>query len=193
MNQDTKSLSKIAIALNKAQSVMSGAKKGKNNPFFKSKYADLSSVFESIRETFAENGLSITQTMDVLESGRMVLKTKMLHVSGEFIDSTMMLPDLTDPQKIGSAITYFRRYSLMAIAGIPAEDDDGNSASRSSAPTINTEQIETIEKLINGHHDIREQVLKNCNGDFATITLARFGGALQWIKKLVEAKEMEND
>lgn len=123
------SIDKLAEALSSAQATMSGAKKDKANPFFKSKYADLSSIFEAVKEPFAENGLCITQIMEVLESGRTVLKTMLMHKSGQSIVSSMILPDIADPQKLGSAITYFRRYSLMSIAGIPAEDDDGNSAS----------------------------------------------------------------
>jgi hypothetical protein len=123
-------IGKLAEALSTAQATMSSAKKDKNNPFFKSKYADLTSIFEAIKEPFAENGLCVTQIMDVLESGRMVLKTVLMHKSGQSIVSSMILPDIADPQKLGSAITYFRRYSLISIAGIPAaEDDDGNSAS----------------------------------------------------------------
>jgi hypothetical protein len=122
-------INKLALALNKAQTSMTAAKKDKSNPFFKSKYADLSSVFLAVKDAFSENGLSVTQLMEVRDDGRMILKTILLHASGQNLESCMCLPDIQDPQKIGSAITYFRRYSLMSIAGIPADDDDGNTAS----------------------------------------------------------------
>ena len=120
--------SNLAMALSKAQGVMGGAKKSSTNPFFKSSYADLSSVFDAIREPFSEFGLSVTQTIDVLDNGKQILCTRLMHVGGEFIDSKMLLPIELNPQKLGSLITYYRRYSLMAICGIAAEDDDGNQA-----------------------------------------------------------------
>mgnify|MGYP003647753682 CR=1 FL=1 len=127
--QTQQGLSQIATALCKAQGVMTGAKKGKQNPFFKSTYSDLASIFDAIREPFHSNGLSVTQTMEVLPTGVQLLCTRLLHNSGEYIDSKMLLPPEGNPQKLGSLITYFKRYSLMAIAGVPSEDDDGNSAS----------------------------------------------------------------
>lgn len=178
----------LAAALSKAQSVMSGAKKDKKNPFFKSAYADLASVFDAIREPFAENGLSVSQTMDVLECGRQVLVTLLLHESGQCIEGRMLLPDDPNPQKMGSAITYFRRYSLMAIAGIPAEDDDGNAAAKAAPEYITAEQVAAMEELINGNTKVRELVLQHCKGDFGSITVDRYPGAINWIKRLLEEK-----
>ena len=83
-------ISNLATALCKAQGVMGGAKKTSNNPFFKSKYSDLASVFDTLRIPFASNGLSIVQLMDVLDSGVTVLITRLMHVSGESIDSKMI-------------------------------------------------------------------------------------------------------
>lgn len=182
-------LSNIASALSKAQAVMTGAKKDKLNPFFKSKYSDLSSVFDAIREPFAENNLSITQTMDILDSGIQVLRTRLMHSSGEYIDSKMLLPTEPNPQKMGSLITYLKRYSLMAICGIPSEDDDGNAASQKAPPPpkyINQKQLCELEELINGNTRVRALVLANCKGDLATITADRFQGAVNWITSEIE-------
>ena len=122
------SIKHLAAALNKAQAEMSGAKKGANNPFFKSKYADLNAVVDAVRIPFAENGLSYSQ-FPVMDDNRVGVETILMHDSGEFIASTLMLPTgKLDAQAAGSAITYARRYSLQSIAGIPAEDDDGNAA-----------------------------------------------------------------
>lgn len=122
------SIKNLAIALNKAQADMSGAKKGANNPFFKSKYADLNAVVDAVRIPFAENGLSYSQ-FPIMEENRVGVETILMHESGEFIASVLMLPmGKLDAQAAGSAITYARRYSLQSIAGIPAEDDDGNAA-----------------------------------------------------------------
>lgn len=161
---------KLAEALCKAQAVMSGAKKDKKNPFFKSSYADLASAFAAIRDPFAANGLSITQPMEVLENGRTLLKTRLMHTSGEYIESTMMLPDIADPQKIGSAISYYRRYSLMSIAGLPAEDDDGNAAVKAvkENPTIDMKTLNSLNEYLNGHDALREEI----KGKFGVLNLS---------------------
>lgn len=122
------SIKHLAAALNKAQAEMSGAKKGATNPFFKSKYADLNAVVDAVRIPFSENGLSYSQ-FPIMDDNRVGVETILMHESGEFIASTLMLPTgKLDAQAAGSAITYARRYSLQAVAGIPAEDDDGNAA-----------------------------------------------------------------
>lgn len=182
-------VSNLATSLAKAQGIMSGAKKSAKNPFFKSAYADLSSVFDAIREPFSKNGLSVTQTMDVLPDGKQVLCTRLLHSSGEFVDSRMLLPTEQNPQKLGSLITYYRRYSLMAIAGIPAEDDDGNVASGKSRPQpdyITSAQVGGLERLINGHDEVRKKFMLACNGNMGSLTVDRYPGAVGWIKELIE-------
>jgi hypothetical protein len=129
------SIKELASALNKAQADMSGAKKGSKNPFFKSSYADLNSVVDAVRIPFSENGLSYSQ-FPIFRDGFVGVETILMHESGEFMSSELLLPmTKQDPQAAGSAITYARRYSLQAIAGIPAEDDDGNSASQSTKKT----------------------------------------------------------
>lgn len=175
-------IAKIAEALNKAQAIMSGAKKDKKNPFFKSSYADLSAVCEAVREPFADNGLSFTQTMSVLDNGRMTITTRLMHLSGEFMDSTMILPDISDPQKIGSAITYFRRYALMGIAGIPAEDDDGNQATASTKkeslkkekqplPKISDDQYYELEEALGDNLALRQNILAYIKKEFGANSL----------------------
>lgn len=127
--EKSESIKELAAALNKAQAEMSGAKKGANNPFFKSKYADLNAVVDAVRIPFCENGLSYSQ-FPIMQENKVGVETILMHESGEWIGSVLLLPMVkSDPQAAGSAITYARRYALQAIAGIPAEDDDGNSAS----------------------------------------------------------------
>lgn len=119
----------IAAALAKAQGAMKAAKKDTNNPFFKSKYADLSSVWDACREQLAKNGLSITQIPYATDTG-VGVKTILMHESGEFIEGFLALkPKDLSPQSAGSAITYARRYALAAMVGVAQEDDDGNEAS----------------------------------------------------------------
>lgn len=121
-------LSELAKALCVAQSQIKGAVKDSANPFFKSKYADLESVWEAIRKPLTDQGLSVVQLMDWRE-GHPVLVTRLLHTSGQFIESVMPLfMKAQDPQALGSAMTYARRYSLAAIVGVPQIDDDGEAA-----------------------------------------------------------------
>jgi len=124
------SLKELAGALCKAQEAMGGAAKGKANPFFKSKYADLGAVIQAIKEPFASNGLSYAQ-FPIENDGRIGIETILMHSSGEWLSQSFTV-QLTkqDAQGAGSAITYCRRYGLQAVAGIPSEDDDGNSASQ---------------------------------------------------------------
>jgi hypothetical protein len=115
----------LALALSKAQAVIQPAIKDKNNPFFKSKYADLSNIWDAIRKPLTDNELSVIQTSQIG-----VLVTILAHSSGEWVKSYYPInPTKDDPQGIGSAITYARRYALAAIAGASTEDDDGNEAS----------------------------------------------------------------
>ena len=140
----------LALALNLAQSQMGGAIKDSSNPFFKSSYADLTSVIKAIKQPFADNGLSYTQ-FPVSVDGRIGVATRLMHVSGQYIESEFALPVVKqDPQAAGSAITYARRYALQSIAGIPTADDDAESAMLRGAidNIINDEKVVTITNLI---------------------------------------------
>jgi hypothetical protein len=128
----SESIKHLAIALNKAQAVMSGAKKSAANPFFKSKYANLEEVIACIKEPFESNGL-----FPITEDDRAGVETIVMHESGEWISGSFMLKcSKLDPQGMASAITYARRYGIQSIAGIPSEDDDGNAASQAPKPAV---------------------------------------------------------
>lgn len=129
--EHSEQLNDLAAALAKAQAVMKHAVKDADNPFYKSKYADLASVAEACREALASNGLSVVQGTQKGDGPAIHLDTMLLHTSGQWMRSTLtMTPTKQDPQGIGSCITYARRYSLSAICGIATEeDDDGNAAS----------------------------------------------------------------
>jgi ERF superfamily len=136
-------LNELAAALAKAQGGMENAAMNRTNPHFKSRYADLASVLDAIRKPLSENGLAITQSMEIREGG-MVLRTVMIHTSGQWLASEYPLPATARPQEMGSAQTYARRYSLAALVCNSAdEDDDANGAetgkqrieSRGRAPT----------------------------------------------------------
>jgi len=121
------SINELAKALCKAQASMKPVIADSENPFFKSKYANLAAVWENCRGPLTSNGLSVVQIIDH-EDSRVVVKTMLLHESGEWISSRLALtPAKNDPQSIGSAITYARRYSLAAMVGVCAEDEDDDA------------------------------------------------------------------
>ena len=121
-------LAKLADALCKAQGQMEGAAKDSVNPHFRNKYADLAAVWDAIRKPLAANGLSIVQFPRTVQQG-VEIETTLLHTSGEFLRDSLWLPcSKVDAQGIGSAITYGRRYALMAVCGIAPVDDDGEAA-----------------------------------------------------------------
>jgi len=118
----------IAQALCKAQGAMGGAVKDSKNPFFKSSYADLTSVIKAIKQPFSDAGLSYTQFPVNNEFGVGVV-TRLMHNSGQWLEMDYVLPIVKkDPQAAGSAITYARRYALQYIAGIPTADDDAEAS-----------------------------------------------------------------
>jgi len=127
----SESIANLATALAMAQMNIKGAIKDSNNPFFKSKYADLSSVVEAIRPAFGQCGLSYIQRVEPSDRDEVRVETILLHASGEWLSCGVLnLPvSKVDAQGYGSALTYARRYSLAAACGVAPEDDDGNAAS----------------------------------------------------------------
>ena len=148
MEDSSVNVDQLATALVKAQQVMEGARKDSENPFFRSKYADLASVWLACRAPLNDNGLSVVQ-LPGFENGVATVTTILLHTSGQWIKGTSGAPIVgkttkdgtvlpADAQSVGSAITYLRRYALAAVAGVVQEDDDGNAASRKARPTHQT-------------------------------------------------------
>lgn len=128
--KQSESISKLAQALVNAQGELRHAKENAVNPHFKNNYADLSSVIDAIRPAFAKFGLAFVQFETFEAPNTVSVETVLMHQSGEFIsEKSGCLAPKSDPQGIGSAITYLRRYSLAALAGITQADDDGNEQS----------------------------------------------------------------
>ena len=124
----SESIAEIAKAMCIVQQTALFAITDSENPFFKAKYADLSSIWSVIREPLTKNGLSVIQTTEPNENGITVITT-LMHTSGEYISGKLFLrPDKPTIQGIGSAITYARRYALSAIMGVCPQDDDGENA-----------------------------------------------------------------
>ena len=126
----SESIAALAAALAKAQGEMENAGKNSVNPHFKSKYADLAEILNTVRPVLSKHGLAVTQ-FPAFEGGTAHVETILTHASGEWMSGTCSAPvQKSDPQGVGSALTYLRRYSLAAVCGLAQEDDDANSASK---------------------------------------------------------------
>jgi hypothetical protein len=126
----------IATALVKAQKAFGPALKTATNPHFKSRYADLSACVEAVMGGLNDNGIALVQQLHEAEHG-VTVETVFIHESGEMLNCGKLFVPATkqDAQGFGSALTYARRYSLMAACGIAPEDDDNNAASRKPEKT----------------------------------------------------------
>lgn len=137
----SESIKNLAIALCKAQGEIEKASKNADNLFFNSTYSNLSEVLTCVKSAFTPNGLSFTQ-MPSFENNIVYVETMVMHVSGEWISSVSGAPiTKSNPQGVGDAITYLRRYSIAAVSGLAQEDDDGNS--NSQKPQEKTKQAST--------------------------------------------------
>jgi len=145
----------LAKALVAAQKATESIKKAATNPAFKSKYADLAHVVEGVVPALNEAGVAVIQS-PASDGDRVSVTTVLLHESGASISGTLHLrPTKNDPQGVGSAITYARRYALLAMTGAAPEDDDGNAASKpgqsrtqTDARKITPEQADEIHTLL---------------------------------------------
>lgn len=147
-------INEISRALSKVQGALKHASKESNNPYFKSKYADLAEVWNTCRRLLSENDLSVVQLLEMID-GKQALVTILSHSSGQWMKSTAILP-ISKPgaQEIGSCITYFRRYSLAAMVGVYQDDDDGEQAQKEyrkeeeKDAKLSKDQIKKIRSLI---------------------------------------------
>ena len=135
MIQTSDQIDQIAAALAKAQAKMENVGKDATNPHFRSKYATLAGVLDEVRPKLAAHGISIWQSPVIVGDTNVGVVTRLLHESGQWLESTIHVATAKfDAQGVGSVITYLRRYSLMAVAGVGPEDDDGNAAVAQPAP-----------------------------------------------------------
>lgn len=152
MIETSQTTAKLDAALAKAQGEIEAASKDKVNPAFRSKYADLTSVWAAIRPALSKHGISITQWPVHSEDGRLHIVTRVAH-DGEWIKAHFSIPVVKqDPHGYGSATTYAKRFSLAAAIGVVADDDDdGNAASqrpnfepRKAAAPMPATDLETV-------------------------------------------------
>ena len=144
----SESIANLTLALSIVQGKMSHAVKDSANPFFKSKYADLESVWDACRGLLSANGLAIMQFPGLYSEldKSMSLTTIIGHKSGEWISQEMSVPvTKVDAQGAGSALTYMRRYALAAVVGVVQADDDGNTVSGNTI--VNTKPVVKPKEL----------------------------------------------
>lgn len=145
-------IGEFAKALPKAQAAMGEVFKTATNPAFRSKYAQLADVVAAVMPALNANGFSLMQHPG-FRDGKVRVTTILLHESGQWARSTLeMQPTKADPQGVGSATTYARRYSLQAVTGVAPEDDDGNAASgpkrNGNGEPISAEQLRELDAMI---------------------------------------------
>lgn len=135
----------IASALVRAQRGFAPALKTSTNPHFRSKYVDLAGCVEAVVDALNAAGIALVQRTSEDNTG-VTVETVFVHESGETLEcGKLHVPAAKqDPQGYGSALTYARRYSLMAACGIAPEDDDGNAASKTPAPKVSATKTDLV-------------------------------------------------
>lgn len=190
----TESVANLAAALVAAQAEMENANKNATNPHFKSHYADLAEIINTAKPVLTKHGLTVVQFPGFAD-GRAELETVLLHKSGEWMAGTAGAPlQKHDPQGVGSALTYLRRYAMAAVCAIAQEDDDGNAASSaaSSKPTgakVEPSLLKQVTNMLDLYRDRLPQ-----SGITATESAIKAGDthrltkALEWMREEI-AKE----
>lgn len=147
MKNDTSIYKKIFNAKKEIGKISKDSK----NPFFKSSYLSLNGLIEAVEDVLEKHDLLLLQPLGNGGVSSIIFDTE----SDDKVESFMMLPNITDPQKLGSAITYFRRYTLQSLLGLQAEDDDGNNAAKPKPIVkvwINDEQYKVLLEPANKKH-----------------------------------------
>jgi hypothetical protein len=186
------SIAALAAALSKAQGEIEAAKKDSENPYFKSHYADLASVWDVIRKPFSEAGLAVMQfprstripsvKPDEDDSGLVEVETVLAHSSGEWVSETLAMPVANyTAHGVGAAITYGRRYALISFAGVSAEDDDGNGAvepnkfaaanslRNSTLAALTTIAQQGTDALADAWNKLTKEARKACQADLPSL------------------------
>lgn len=192
--EKSEQINELAAALAKAQREMRNAGKNADNPYFKSKYADLGEILNTIKEPLAKYGLAITQLYDGMSGKDISVTTMLMHSSGQYIANTGNYPATKqDIQGVGSAITYARRYSLAAMLGLTQEDDDGNAASKAQGKPEQGSKIFVVHDrygtkvlLRDGYKYIRDIELANLE---TLLTMEQYKAAHEDIKHLLESAQ----
>lgn len=140
-------MNELVKSLVKAKASFGAIKKDKRNPAFKTSYASLDAILAAVDPSLCANGLVVIQTFEAGEAP--VLVSRLIHESGEVIESRYPLPVIGDPQKFGAAITYARRYSICALLGVTADEDDDGAAAVPSSEQVRRQALDAdLVKLV---------------------------------------------
>ncbi len=135
--------------LNEVKKEIGAISKDSTNPFFKSKYFDINGLLKHTEPILQKNGLLLLQPIIKGEVFSEIIDVE----SGESVTSSMLLPNIEDPQKLGSAVTYYRRYTLQSLLGLQAEDDDANVASKATKPKADKKWVYKGDNIWNAAID----------------------------------------
>jgi len=183
-NMQSESINELFSALATAQGQMKPAIKDSDNPYFKSKYSDLASVWEAIREPLSKNGLCVSQSI-MSQAGTSVLVTILGHKSGQWIKSVApIISAKPDAQSYGSAVSYQRRYALSAICGVSSDDDDAEAAQgrqlaqKKAEPekpeeTLTFAQVLELENMIGDDTELLARILQAYGAKQGLVEIAR--------------------
>ena len=182
----SESIAKLSEAMCAAQQEIEHAHKDSTNPHFKSTFASLPSVIDATVPVLNRFGLSVIQ-LPGFQDGCATVETILTHESGEWLSGVSGSPiSKNDPQGVGSAITYLRRYSLAALCCIGQDDDDGNTASQKPPRAPNTETTfvaQELKKLLDTHKAIPADGRKAALAAYAALDLDRMKTAINYIKE----------
>ncbi len=197
-------LNELFSALAKAQAEMAVAELSSSNPFFKSKYADFTTIVKASRPSLTKNGLCVIQQI-LPNEGFGTLHTVLGHSSGQFIESQVEIkPIKADVQSVGSYITYLKRYSYAALVGLTTgeEDDDGEAAvqrGKSPAPEapkpveveyITTEQYAMLCDDLEGQYELKQSIIDALTiDDLKKIPKSKFNSVRKFIHDKVNELE----
>ena len=212
---ESEKTNEINTALSKAQGEFTQIGYNRENPYFKTKYADLDSIVRSVKPVLAKNGLSITQQTFLTFEGTTILKTKLRHNTGQWIETrARVIPTKADAQSYASALTYMKRYSYMALLNITTSDDVyDDDAERNmydlretkakgvalntkynpqhqSSDVITLEQLEELEYELGNYDDIADMVLEGLKiQSLADMPKDKYMVAIKRIRAIKNARE----
>lgn len=211
-NYMSRTIKELAVALAKAQGEMQVADLNKENPYFKSRYADFKSVVQASRPFLAKHGLSVIQNIFAHPDGQSILHTILLHNSGEYVESRMrIVPPKNDIQTIKSYTTYLKRMAYESLIGVVTgdEDDDGEIAmaearqiiakgpstkydpKQQSPETISRDQLEELEYELQEYPDLAEEIMSRMQlQSLADLPKSKYGASITRIR---EIKKLRNE
>jgi len=201
---DEQAYDKLYQDLAKAQLEMGVASMDAVNPFFQSKYAQLSHLVKASRPFLAKHGLSVIHLTKPNKEGKLFLSTRLLHNSGQFMESVIEVkPAKDDIQSLGKCLTYLKRYQYAALVGVVAsddeEDDDGESemeeprlknkvSARSSK--ISKAQLQVLSDALSSYPDILEHILKGYKiKKMSDLLSEKYNDCIERVRRIKKAKE----